>query len=174
MAVKQLIERVELDSSAASITFSSIPQTFAHLEIVLSGRNLHSSVTSYFTLSFNASTANFAIVGLFGDGSSASSFTSPSNFGSEVAGANATSNTFSNIKMLISNYTSSANKSFTTDGVAENNATLAQQTITAGLWSDTSAITSTTLTSAIANFDAGASVSLYGITRGGDGTVTTA
>jgi hypothetical protein len=55
--------------------------------------------------------------------------------------ATATANTFGNTEFYIPNYTSSNYKSFSVDGVTENNATAAFA-LYAGLWSNTAAITS--------------------------------
>ena len=49
------------------------------------------------------------------------------------------------------------------DGVMENNATEAYQNLVAGLWSNTSAITSLTLAKSTGNFVQYSSASLYGI-----------
>jgi hypothetical protein len=60
------------------------------------------------------------------------------------------------------------------DAVNENNATSAQQEIRAWLWSETSAITSLTISAIGANqMVAGTTISLYKITKGSDGIVTT-
>jgi hypothetical protein len=45
--------------------------------------------------------------------------------------------------------------------------------LTAGLWNDTTAITSLTLVPAAGSFIAGSTVSLYKVTKGSDGIVTT-
>ncbi len=100
---------------------------------------------------------------LYGNGSSAS--TDPS---TQIAmwanGANATSNTFANAELYIPNYTSSNYKSASTDSVTENNATSALAIMTAGLWSNTAAITSITLTpDSATNFVQYSTFSLYGL-----------
>ena len=61
------------------------------------------------------------------------------------------------------------------DAVGENNATQAFQIISAGLWANTAAITSIQLIpqSGGGTFVADSTVSLYGITKGSDGIVTT-
>ena len=173
MAVKQLIERVELTSSAASITFSSIPQTFAHLVIVASARNTAS--TNFYYITFNESSVNYDHIYMQGTGSSVNSGTSGAGqaFQSMVPSTD-TANTFSNNSVYILNYTAAQHKSFSIDSVNENNATASRQTLVAGIWQDTTAIDSIKLTPDAGNFDTGTTMSLYGITRGGDGTVTTA
>ena len=170
MAVKQLIERVELDSSAASITFSSIPQDYAHLVVLISARG----VTNV-KIKFNGSATLPSRLNLFGNGSSVNSISGSDGYAIVTNPTSYTADTFSNAEIYISNYTSSNNKSFSTNSVNENNATTATQMILAGLWSVTDAITSLELSdlSSSASFVAGSTASLYGITAGGDGTVTT-
>ena len=76
--------------------------------------------------------------------------------------------------MYIPNYTGSTNKSISVDSVTENNATNNLMNIQAGLWSNTAAITSILFTSDTAGgFLAGSTISLYKITKGSDGIVTT-
>jgi hypothetical protein len=109
---------------------------------------------------------------LTGDGSTAYSDTSYS--GIFPAGS-ATANTFSNSVAYFPNYANTTtNKSFSVDDVSENNATASYQTISANLYSSTSAITSLKIESInSANIVAGSTVSLYGILKGSDGIVTT-
>ena len=167
----QLIARQELTSAAASITFSSIPQTYTDLVLVWSGRSSFSDVVVDPQVTFNASTANFTGRRLFGTGSSAVSDSTARNISADP-GATATANTFSNGQLYIPNYTSSVAKSFSTDAVGENNGTVGYQMITAGLWNDTSAITSIALSYVSGNFVSGSSATLYGILAGTDGIVS--
>ena len=62
-------------------------------------------------------------------------------------------------------------ESVSVDSVQENNATEAYQTIVAGLWNDTSAITSMVIGNFGGGFAEHSSASLYGITAGSDGIV---
>ena len=168
----KLIESKTLGTAAASIEFTSIPQTFTDLVALVSGRHSAANAADYAVLSLNGSTSNFSSRFLQGDGSSASS-TTLARFVGNIPGASATSDTFGNISLYIPNYAGSTNKSYSTDAVTENNATFSYQTIIAGLWSDTSAITSMTFTMNGGNFVIGSTISLYGITKGSDGIVTT-
>jgi hypothetical protein len=149
---------------AANITFSSIPQTFTDLCLKVSTRDANANVTTYLTIGFNGSTANFSIRGLGGGGSgSGSSWTSPSNFLGDGVGANATASTFGSLDFYIPNYTGSSNKSWSADAVGENNATTAQRSMVAGLWSQTAAITSIILYPLTANFSQHSTAYLYGV-----------
>jgi len=168
----EVIEHIEVGSGgAASIEFTSIPADYTDLMLVYSLRN--TTTTNYQTMSFNGSTSNFTHRELQGEGSGTPSSASRTDsvMRLSVARSDFTSNTFSSTRIYIPNYRSSANKSFSLDAVTENNATLSYQAIIAGLWSQTSAITSITLTSP-ANFVEHSSASLFGITAGSDGTTT--
>lgn len=170
----KLIETVELTSSASSITFSSIPQTYTDLVVVISARSDRSTSSDVVRLKPNNSSANGLSIILLGDGSSVSSFTDSSNVrGGTMTASSATADAFGNSAVYISNYTSSAAKSFSTDAVTENNGTFGVQNIYAALWNDTNAITSLVLDSfSSSNLLAGSTFSLYGITAGSDGTTT--
>ena len=173
----QHIETIELTASQSSITFSPIPQDYDDLIILVSARSDRSGEAedvAYMT--FNSSTSNYSTLSLEGTGSTVSSDTAggeSSRFDRlDIPGPLMTSNTFGNISLYVSNYTQAQAKSISADVVEENNATFARQRLNAYLWNDTSAITSITF-NAISNFVTGTTVSLYGISAGGDGTVTT-
>ena len=158
-----LISRTTLTTSAASVTFSSIPQTFQTLKLVVSARADGSSQNLFGT--FNTSSSNFTWRYLYGVGSgSGGSGSGTNNFFGEVDPSTATASTFSNSVIDIPNYTGAANKAFSSDHVWENNATAANQLFFANLWSNTSAITSIGLTpNSGLNFVSGSTFSLYGV-----------
>lgn len=156
-----LIQRQVLNSSQASVTFSNIPQNYQTLYFEISSR-LDANVTAT-VLSFNTSNANFSGKSLNGDGSVAQSANRTNTYYVFTAPSGYTANNFSNTHMTIPNYSGSNNKAWSYEAVIENNATLAQQDLIASLWSNTSAITSITLTPSGANFVANSTFSLYGI-----------
>ena len=168
----QHIETIELGSSQAGITFSSISADYDDLVLVFA---IRSDDNGFAALNINSSTSNFTGVALAGNGSSASSFSRTDSFFGYINNVNQTANTFSSGQVYISNYTASSAKSISIDVVDESNATGADQVIYAGLWNQTAAITSVGIEplSGGVNFVAGSVVSLFGITAGGDGTVTT-
>ena len=149
----------------ASVTFSSIPQTYTDLKIVVSARS--TSTTIGLQLEPNGSTSNITTKNLEGNGSSVSSYSSTNIVGYLVL-SSATANTFGNTEIYIPNYTSSNYKSVSSDSVNENNGTSAYSVLTAWLWSSTSVITSLTLqtdnpsTNSFAQYS---SFSLYGISN---------
>jgi len=170
----KLIETKTLGTAAASIEFTSIPQTFTDLVLVVSGRSTGSLASGGSLLAFrpNGSSSNLSRRSLTGDGSAASSASDTTIYG-RIVPSDHTASTFGNSSFYIPNYTGSTNKSVSVDAVSENNATAARIELTAGLWSQTTAITSITILSESGNLDTGTTASLYGILKGSDGIVTT-
>jgi hypothetical protein len=172
-----LIETKTLGTAAASIEFTSIPQTFTDLVLVHSARSAHSDIAASAVIQFNGDTgANYSVRRLLGDGTAASSsaLTSGSLFGlaGSISGATATANTFGNGVVYIPNYTGSTAKSFSADGVSETNGTDGYQAINACIYSGTAAITSILFrTFEVANLAVGSTISLYGILKGSSGGV---
>ena len=172
----RLIESKTLATAAASIEFTSIPSTFTDLVIVSSLRtdnNPDSATYGLAGLSINGSTANLTQRFLSGTGNIVVSGSGTA-INIVTAGSTNTANTFGNFAVYIPNYTSSVAKSISIDNVTENNATVAYQTLFAGLWNSTSVISSFAFTAGGAgNFVAGSIISLYGVLKGSDGIVTT-
>ena len=158
-----LLERIELNASAASVTFSNIPQSgYTDLKLVMSARN--DGAQYYGEVYFNGNTTGYSRRLLYGDGSSAGSLAASNDFTLVTNPSTSyTANTFGNFELYIPNYTGSANKSFSIDAVIENNATTAYATLYAGLWSNTAAITSVTLDPDSGNFVQYSTFSLYGL-----------
>jgi accessory colonization factor AcfC len=146
---------------AASISFTSIPQTYTDLIVKVSSRKDAAAVWSNITsIALNGSTANQTSRNLLNiDGSAASN--SLSSFPYWTVGNTATSNTFSNSEFYIPNYTSSNYKSISFDSTTENNATSVLQQLSAYLWSSTAAITSITFNGD--NFMQYSTATLYGV-----------
>jgi hypothetical protein len=166
-----LIETKTLGTAAASIEFTSIPQTFTDLVFLISLRS--TADVDFLSLAFNSSTANFTQRLLVGGGESSASQTLNNAVTAITNPSTTTANTFSNASFYIPNYAGSTNKSFSLDIIFENNAILGRQQIHAGLWSDTAAITSISFTVGSSTFVANSTISLYGILKGTDGIVTT-
>jgi len=136
-----LISSVTLASAQASISFTSIPATYTDLCIKLSIRCSDAANDRQLFMSFNGSGTSKSSRVLRGNGSAASSYTSTDMETGRVDGAGSTASTFSNIEIYIPNYAGSNNKSASSDGVTENNATGAFAELAAHLWSNTAAIT---------------------------------
>jgi len=163
-----LIASNTLSSSAASVTFSAIPNTFTDLVLKMSTRDTATTVIDRATrISFNSAGGTpYSQTELQGDGASATSqrvsFQATNiEFGRSTA-ASATSNTFANIELYIPNYAGSTNKPFSSFSVAETNGTTARIRAVALLFSNTNVISSLTLTADTA-FIADSSFFLYGI-----------
>ena len=167
----KLIESKTLATAAASIEFTSIPSTFTDLVILISARSNASGLRDFY-ISFNGSTASFTGINLDGTGSSVASAANARYVGS-INGTAQTADTFGSYAIYIPNYSGATNKSFSVDGVTETNATLAIQTIAAGLWSSTASITSVAFAPSTDSLVTGTTASLYGILKGSDGIVTT-
>ena len=164
-----LLERIELNASAASVTFSNIPQSgYTDLKIVASPRGTVSIGSAGLNIQFNGLTTNLSWRRLLGNGSAASSASSTGGARiAELEGSDATANTFGNYEVYIPNYTSSNFKSFSSDAVNETNATTEYMGLYAGLWSATSAITSITLVPSSGSLAQYSTFSLYGIAATG-------
>ena len=161
-----------VSSPVTSVTFSSIPQTYTDLRIFISGRSDHGAHYGGGTLRFNGDTGNnYSFKRIYGDtttvGSSAgSSVSSITDW--DVNGGTTTANTFGSVQIYIPNYTSNKFKSCSIDYSVENNASAGINGLDAGLWSDTSAITSITLYPFIYSafyFQANTTFYLYGISN---------
>jgi hypothetical protein len=157
-------------SGAATIDFTSIPQTFTDLKLVTCLRNNNASPRTQIRVTFNSSTSNYSgkILRGYDNTTADSTTTSTSYFDAwRIPAATATTSVFSNDEIYIPNYTSSNYKSFSSDNVSETNVssgTTNYMSLNAGLWSNTAAITSISLTSDNAtNFSQYSTATLYGI-----------
>lgn len=154
---------------ASSIDFTSIPSTYTDLQILISSRSSFSTGNAWAGLKirFNSSTSGYTDRAVAANGSSAFSFsdTYGGSFGfiGDVTMGSNTANTFGNTSIYCPSYAGSQNKSYSSDSVQENNATLAQSDLVAGLLSNTSAITSINLTLNTGNFVQYSTATLYGI-----------
>lgn len=129
---------------AASIVFSSIPNTYTDLVLKVSSRQTNASIG--LKMDFN-NTSGFAGRVLEGSGSSASSYSMTTQY---LAGYNNssgyTASTFGSTDIYIPNYLSTTNKSVSADSVTETNASTAYSALFADLYTTTTAITTITLT----------------------------
>lgn len=148
---------------AASIDFTSIPGTYTDLLLKISSRGNASAMGSNLGISFNGSTSSFTGRYLEGTGTAAAS-ASVARFISSTNANTSTASTFGSAEIYIPNYAGSNNKSFSAEGLSENNATEAYRHLTAGLWSNTAAITSITMSLLTGdNFMQYSTATLYGI-----------
>jgi hypothetical protein len=161
-----LIASNTLSSSAASVTFSAIPNTYTDLVLRISARGSAAGGNNEINLLINGSTSSiYSNTNLFGDGGSAGSNRETNSARMQLfvmSGNTATANTFSSHEVYLPNYLASTNKPLSSFNAQENNLSTAYIDATASLFRDTAAITSLTVT-AQANFVTGSSFFLYGI-----------
>jgi len=166
MATYTLISSNVLSSSAASVTFSSIPATYTDLVLRVSARGDNTGLLLEMTL--NSATSTYSNTLLLGDGATASSTRNTGQAylrAGYVNPSGSTASTFSSGEIYIPNYTSTTDKAMSSLGMTENNATTAYIANYANLWQTSSAITSISLQVTGQNFVSGSSFYLYGISN---------
>jgi hypothetical protein len=173
MATYTLINSNVLTTTAASITFSSIPATYTDLVVRYSARTTESGPNELIIYTLNGNTSsNYSTTTLIGNASSVISnrTTSAANIRAGwQSGNTATANTFGSAEIYIPSYTVSQKKPTGNFSAAENNNTGTADTYinaNAGLFSITTAVSSITLTPINGtNFVSGSSFYLYGISN---------
>jgi hypothetical protein len=165
----KLIAKQVLGSSAATVTFSNIPQTYTDLVFLISARSDRSGTSpASLRMTFNGTSQTSHSSRLIeANGSTVSSYNySADAYAGTLAPAGYTTDTFSSIEIYIPNYAGSTNKSWSSPGVAETNSVTAYIDAFAGLWSSTAAITDIYFTqNSTYNYVSGSSFFLYGITK---------
>lgn len=159
-----LIASNTLSSSTASVTFSSIPQTYT--DLVLRG-SIRSTTAIDGQLTFNGTGGtSYSRTYLRGDGSTAGSARNSNQayivLDDIYRNGSSTTNTFASFEIYVPSYTASQNKPVFYDGADETNGTTAYRYGIAGLFRNTTAISSLTLTLTTSAVS-GSSFFLYGI-----------
>ena len=153
---------------ASSIQFTSIPQTYTDLVIMLSARETLALGSTRYTdiyITINGQTSASGRV-LYALGPSDYASYSPSSAPVQANGGNSTASTFSNVSIYIPNYTRTGIKSISADSVAENNASNSIITLNAFTITNGAAINSITIsatTSLSSTFVQYSTATLYGI-----------
>lgn len=153
---------------AATISFSSIPSTYTDLVLKVSVRSNTSRASNGFLFDIrpNGSSTNMTRRSVYGEGTGTPQSSSGSDgYNMALNPSDYTSSVFSSTDIYIPNYLSSTNKSILTDTVSENNATAVLTLLGSLLWSNSSAITSITLTPLAGNFAEYSTAYLYGISN---------
>ena len=149
--------------TSASVTFSNIPQGYTDLKVVMSTRGAENYKYASYTISFNGSSTSFTGKELYAVGPNSGSANRTTTF-YNMNGSPSTTNAFSNIEVYVPNYASNNYKTFNVDGASEDNAVLLNNiAIGAGLWSNSSPITSITFAGGGGNFVQYSTFTLYGI-----------
>ena len=164
-----LIQKTTLNASAASITFSSIPQTFTDLVVKVSARGTTSALYGYLYVKLNSAVTNYSGKLLYADNATAGSTAGSATILNPglVTMATSTESTFASSEFYIPNYTSANYKSISSDAAGETNSTHAMLYLTGQLWSNTAAVTSIDLSPDSGNFAQYTSASLYGVAKQG-------
>ena len=156
----------------SSITFSSIPQNYEHLELRVISQSSYTAYNSNVQYQFNSDTAsNYAWHYIAGEsGSGAFTGVSTSSTLIRPDGGATPGSYYAAFGYFIVSILDYANtnkyKTLRSLGGFENN-TSGRVTLGSGLWMNANAITSITLTLLSGNFVQGCSAALYGIKRAG-------
>jgi hypothetical protein len=146
---------------AASIDFTSIPQTYTDLKIVVSARGTYDNSI---LAEFNGVTTGYSTRFFRGNGSTAASSTSSELRVGVLNPSSYTASVFSISEIYIPNYTSGNEKSILVESANENNATTNYMFMNAGLSTATAAITSIKLKNDDSdNFAQYSTATLYGV-----------
>jgi hypothetical protein len=158
------------DGSVGGATFTSIPQTYTHLQLRIITKSIGAN-TDYYNYRFNgnATSGNYRTHSLIGTGSAAAADTNPTGNTSAfiphtIPGTNAT-NVFSGIIIDILDYTNTSKyKTIRSFGGFAANAS-GEITLSSGVWLNTSAITSIAIGgyNTDLSYTGNASYALYGI-----------
>jgi hypothetical protein len=159
-----LISSVNLVSAQTSMDFTSIPQTYTDLKLVICGRL--STNDNYYSLKINGSLQTTTNTSLRGSGTAIDAENWSDNYSIVTQRGDATATIFGNAEIYIFNYTGSNNKSISIDSVSENNANFAWTYLAGSLWSSSSAITSLGITNISGgNLAQYSTAHLYGISN---------
>ena len=163
-----LIQRVAGTGSSGTITFTSIPQTYKHLQIRCIARSSESAAQTNYDMQFNGDTgSNYAYHYLAAVGSSviaSGAATQSSIFLSAMAAASAPANVVSPKIIDIHDYASTTKYKTVRKFEGQINSTYGGQIHTSsGLWMNTAAITSITLFVPGYNFTTQSTFALYGM-----------
>jgi len=162
---KKIASAVVGSGGSNTITFTSIPQTYTDIKIVVSGRltDNNGQTWSDYALKFNSSNANYNGKYLYGSGTAALSGSDSSYINARTNAAGQTANIFGSTEFYIPNYTGSQYKSVSIDTVSENNHATSITMMVASLWSSTDAITRIDLVGLFGNFAQYTTATIYGI-----------
>ena len=157
------IATTTLSSAAASITFSSIPATYTDLRLVVVLKGDATADGNGIYVRYNSdSGSNYSITQLQGNGTAAAS-----NRGTNYTGTYPFYNGISSAQWFLLeydlfSYAGSTNKTNLSSAAQDKNGSgFVERQV--GLWRNTSAVTSLSMTLAAGNFVTGTTATLYGI-----------
>lgn len=153
------IATTTLGSATPSITFSSIPNTYTDLRLVYVG----GTAGVWINITFNGSSATNYSWTQMQAGSSSVTTTSSQNSAFIQLRSDSSTSIFSLRTIDLFSYAGSTNKTILATDSNDVNASGGGLRHTVGLWRNTSAITSITLTASSGNISTGTTATLYGI-----------
>jgi hypothetical protein len=164
-----LLERIELNASAASVTFSNIPQTgYTDLKVVISA---NCTTADDVRIRFNGNTsASYSMRSINGSGSAVSSASESGQTSSWCGNFGGAGSIHNNAEIYIPNYLSTSNaKSTSVDNVSEANSASTPMRLIAQLWNPSSqaAISSILLYPSTHSWSSNSTFSLYGLAATG-------
>lgn len=174
MATYTLISSNVLSSSAASVTFSSIPATYTDLVLRISARSNTGGSYNFFKITYNSISTSYSDTLLYKDGTnttpqsqrgSSAAWYSYAGTGLPFNDSGSTADTFGSAEIYIPSYIAGQNKPASVFSVQENNSTTQYMAVDASLWSNTAAITSIGIAQNGGSFVSGSSFYLYGISN---------
>lgn len=151
-----LISKQTLASTASSVTFSTIPQTYTHLHLVILTAG---SATGNININFNGdvgSTYSYSIVG--GNGTSAFASKATAQTAGEIGAVSTTPGTYC---LDIAGYSSTTLTKSSTSTLVTNGPPYSE--VVGTNWNNTAAITSIVFTPSTGTLAAGSIFSLYGL-----------
>ncbi len=167
MAVKTLIQTIEVGAGGSAIDFTSIPQIYDDLLVVLSTRMTSNAGIGYVTFRFNGdSTSNYEYI--FMNGSGAGLFTNKTTSNTlflTTSDGLMTAGVFGDAFVYLPRYNSGLRKSVIYADTSENNGTNSFLDFGGAVWNSTNAITSITFQDVFQSSTAAqySTASLYGI-----------
>lgn len=153
-------------SGASTIDFTSIPQGYMDLRLVISARG--TTASDYFDMKMamngTSTTTNWARKMLENGAGVVYTYSAAHSVMSSPPAATMAANVFGNCEIYIPNYTSSNYKSISADSVSEGTTTTSvYMEFNSFLWSNTAAISQITLSTSAGNFAQYSTATLYGI-----------
>lgn len=161
-----LIQAYNITSTTASVTFSSIPQTYTDLVVQLSARNNESDNATSLRCYFNGDTGNITVYELRAIGGTAGSYSISYAQAGYVASLQSVADTFGIATIYIPNYTGSLTKSSIGDIVQSSSTQSENYAVgSSRSWNSGDAITSVTLASGGGSWVQYSNFYLYGIKK---------
>lgn len=166
----ELISTTILAATSSSVTFSSIPSTYKHLQVRATVRNANGGATydtGTITINADATAANYYYHSLEGNGSGVNVPSANTNVGSlrHVATSLNTVSAFSAVIVDVLDYSSASKYKTLRTLSGQHNSTYSSYGVglSSLFWKNTAAITSLSLSSAGGQWVIGSRFSLYGI-----------